>query len=284
MNPDFIKLPKPAGFLNTTLLKTLSKAFGIALVVQWFVPWAGSVFSWDLVNGGLGFTMVWSLLGGAGLIALGFIPEDILKDNLLILLSAVVGVLGLFSLTGLGGSATIGSGIPFLGFLGFIGLMAASVALMRWLGDGFSLFAWVLLIAGLGSMALWLVIPLGGKLPLLDIFTVFGASHTNVVWRIFVFLFYILTIGWGVLALLFVVLPKERAAESWISLLFWLGLVLIPVMSIVLGILGMFSSAWSLVRMLHIFVISVSYIATAFIAGGMILDLAMSGRLKDLFD
>ena len=77
----------------------------------------------------------------------------------------------------------------------------------------------------------------------------------------------VLAIGLGVLAFLLVWLPKDRASEGWVRLLAWAFVLYVPAAVLVLGVMGMFTSAWILIAALHLVVMAVTYLAMAFFAG-----------------
>lgn len=273
-----LSAPDPARFLDDDLLRTLYKALGIALVVQWFVPWMGSAFSWDMMQGGMGFPMIWALLAGGGLIALGFLPDDKLAPGIRKLIAAGIGVLGLVSLTAMGGFG----GVQWFGFFGLMGFATVLFALFLWTRRGYSNLAWILVLVGLGAMALWLLIPVGGQMPLIYTFSVFGESGINIVWRIFYFLLQLVFIGLGVLVLLAVALKKEQADAGWVRLLAWAMLAYIPAALLILGVMGMFTSAWLLIYALHLVILVGSYLVLTVIAGSMVLDAQLDGTFSSL--
>lgn len=279
-----VSAPDPARFLDDDLLHTLYKALGIALVVQWFVPWmslpgVGSAFSWDMMVGGATFPMIWALLGGGGLIALGFLPDEKLAPGLRKLIAAGIGLLGLVSLTLLAGTAP---GAQWFGFFGLVGFVTVLFALFLWTRRGYSNLAWILVFAGLGSMVLWLLVPVGGRMPLVYTFAVFGDGNINIVWRLIYFLLNLVFIGLGVLALLAVALKKEQADAGWVRLLAWALLAFLPAALLVLGVMGMFSAAWFLIFTLHIVVLVTSYLVLTLIAGSMVLDAQLDGTFSSL--
>src|SRR5262249_46311823 len=109
-----------------------------------------------------------------GFVTLSFVPglADKLKPGLLFMIVAGVGELGvLWSWAG-GGSGAMFWG----GGLGLMGLACAVSGLFLWARNGFQQLYWILVVAGLGGLALSLLIPLGGGLPLIMIFTQIGAG------------------------------------------------------------------------------------------------------------
>lgn len=276
-----LSAPDPQPFLDTELLQTLNKALGIALVAQWFVPWMGSIFSWDLLSGAPAFAMVWSLLGGAGLITLGFLPGDKLSENLRTVIAAGIGVIGLVSVATLAGGTP--PGVPFFGFFAWFGILTAAFALFLWTRRGFTKLAWILLVSGLGAMVFWLLVPIEGTMPLVFLFKVFGASGINIVWRIFMFLLMLGFLGLGALAFLFVWLRKDQADAGWVRLLAWALLLYVPAAVLVLGVMGIFTSAWLFIASLHVAVLCVTYLVTTFLAGSIVVDHALDGTIQDLF-
>jgi len=279
-----VSAPDPERFFDDDLLQTLYKALGIALVVQWFVPWVsfglGTAFSWDLTAGSTAFAMIWALLGGGGLIALGFLPAQNLSAGRRKLIAAGIGLLGVFSMAGF--ASIVPPGLPFFEFFGWVGAVVVALALLLWTRRGYSNLAWVLTVAGLGAIALWLLVPVDGKMPLIWMFQVFGAPGINIVWRIFYFLFSLVFIGLAVLTLLAVVLKKEQADAGWVRLLAWAWAAIIPVIVLVLGVVGIFTSAWVLVASLHILVMVVTYLALTLLAGSMVLDEGLDGTFSSL--
>jgi hypothetical protein len=279
-----VTTPDPDRFFDDDLLPTLYKALGIALVVQWFVPWVsiglGTAFSWDLVRGGAAFAIIWSLLGGAGLITLGFLPEDKLAAGIRKIIAAGIGLLGVFGMAGF--ASIIPPGVSFFGFFGWFGAVLVAFALLLWVRRGYSSLAWVLVIAGLGSVALWLLVPIDGELPLIWMFKVFGASGINIVWRIFYFVFSLLLVGLAVLTLLAVVLKKEQADAGWLRLLAWAWALFVPVAVLLLGVMGVFTSAWLLIAALHVLVLTVAFLVMTLLAGSMVVDELLDGTFSSL--
>lgn len=280
MKPPALPLPELTGFRNAEKLRLMSKILGIALLVQWFVPWFGWIFSWDMMVGAGTFSMLWALLAGAGLTALGFIPAQILKDGLLTVIAAGIGLMGVFSLTGMAGA---GPGVvPFLGFFGLMGLVVAGYGLFLWMERGASALTMGLVIGGLSSMAIFLLVPIGGVMPLVFMFKVLGVSGINIIWRIFVLLLFLAYIGLGVLTVMFVVLKRADAAPEWVRLLAWLLMGFPVLAAVLLGIMGMFSSGWSLLAMLHMVVIIGAYLFLLLTAGYMVTEAALDGKLKEM--
>lgn len=286
MDLEKLKLPDPHGFATEDFLKTACKFLGIALVVQWFVPWLSVMsvqFSWDLMSGGGGFAMLWPLLGGSGLIALGFLPDGMLKPGILLSVAAGVALLGLLSFSAFGNPIVSLATPMMMSFLGVFGLLALLFGLMLWMRQGFSAVAWGILLGGLVAIGLWLLVPVRGDMPLIAMFKVLGADGVNFFWRLLFMLLNVAFVGFAVLVGFKVVLPRDAADERWLLPLFWLGLAL-PVVSLLLqGFAGVFDSGWILLIALHILVIVVSYLGLAVLAGFALLGALLDGSFKELF-
>ncbi len=169
--PAIPMLPKLHSFFEVEQTKTFMKFFGIALLVQWFLPWGGSAMSWN----NFGATM-WPLLVGVGFVVLTFVPglADNLKPNLLFLIAAgsgVIGVLWSFSMAG-GLAGALSGGFWSLGF-GSIALATTVTGLFMWARNGYQQAFYMMILGGLVGFALSLLIPFGGTLPLIGIFKFF---------------------------------------------------------------------------------------------------------------
>ena len=289
MDFEEINLPDPFAFVTPEILRQACRVLGIALVVQWFLPWGfgPAIFSWNIIDAGATFSMVWPLLSGVGLIALGFLPEDTLKPGFTLSITAGLGLLGLLSFTS-PGAGFINMFLtmvipPMLSFLGAVGLLAVLLGLLLWMRAGHSLLAWAMILGGIVFMGLWLLVPVEGQMPLIGMFRVLGQSQVNFVWRLIYMLLHLSFVGFAALVVLKVVLPRETADSRWLRPLFWLGLA-IPVASTALqGLAGIFDSGWMLLVALHILVMVASYLAVALLAGVFLLGSFSEGGIKDLF-
>lgn len=254
-------LPKLHTYFEVEQTKTFMKFFGIALLAQWFLPWAGGGFSWSM----FGATM-WPLLVGLGFVVLTFVPglADNLKPNLLFLIAAGAGAVGvLWSFAGTGGLiAALSGGFYAVGF-GSIALVTTVTALVLWARNGYSQAYYLMLLSGLIGFALALLIPMGGTLPLIAIFK-FLPGLWGVLGSIANIIFSLAFIGLLVLLVMNVFLKKEEADRQQVerfasalfvaSLLFPLvrGLLSLPTLSasihgvIVAGIFA-WLSIWGLV-------------------------------------
>ena len=241
--PALPLLPKLHSFFEVEQTKTFMKFFGIALLAQWFLPWTGGRFSWnDFVPN------MWPLLVGLGFTVLTFVPglADNLKGNLLFLIAAGSGLVGiLWSFAAAGGPIFWG-----LGF-GAIALVTTVSALMLWARNGYSQAYYMMLLSGLIGFALALLIPIGGGLPLIRIFS-FGSGLWGVLASIATIITSLAFIGLLVLLVMNVFLKKEDAdkvqVERFASALFVASL-LFPLVIAVLALP-------TLPTMLHVVVIT----------------------------
>ncbi len=164
--PALPLVPKLHRFFEPEQTKTFALVFGIALLGQFLLPGSGpGWFSFSAAT-------MWPLIAGVGFVVLSFVPglADKLPGNTFFVIAAGVGVLGLgFSFAGLAGS-------PYFWFAGFgaLGLAATCAGLFLWARNGYDKFYWILTVSGLGGMALSLLIPFGGGIPLVMIFTQVG--------------------------------------------------------------------------------------------------------------
>jgi hypothetical protein len=196
-------IPKLHSFFEPEQSKTFMLVFGIALLVQWFLPWSGPMMSWDA----FGMTL-WPLLAGAAFTALSFVPglADKLKPNLLFIITAGVGVLGvLWSFAGAAGHLFWASG------LGLIGLASAITGLFLWARNGYKQLYWTLLLSGLIGLGLGLLIPIGGSIPLVAIFTQVGGGVLGVLSGILGIILCLAFIGLIALVVMNVFLKKQDA-------------------------------------------------------------------------
>lgn len=164
--PALPLVPKLYRFFEPEQTKTFALIFGIALLGQFLLPGSGP--GWFAFSAGT----MWPLIAGVGFVVLSFVPglADKLPGNTFFVIAAGVGVLGLgFSFAGLAGS-------PYFWFAGFgaLGLASACAGLFLWARNGYDNLYWILLVSGLGGMALSLLIPFAGGLPLVMIFTQIG--------------------------------------------------------------------------------------------------------------
>ncbi len=170
--PALPLVPKLHRFFEPEQTKTFALIFGIALLVQSFLPWSGP--GWFNFGG----SGIWPMIAGVGLVVLTFVPglADKLPGNTFFVIAAGVGVLGLgFSFAGIAGS-------PYFWFAGFgaLGLAATCTGLFLWARNGYDNLSWVLVVSGLGGMVLSLIIPFGAGVPLVMIFTQIGGMGLGV--------------------------------------------------------------------------------------------------------
>ncbi len=227
--PEIPLVPKLHSFFEPEQSKTFMLVFGIALLVQWFLPWTGPVMSWNL----FGVTL-WPLLAGLGFTVLSFVPglADQLKPNLLFLITAGVGAIGVFwSFAAAGGPVFWGYG------MGLIGLATLISGLFLWARNGYQQLYWTLVLSGLIGLVLGLLIPLGGGLPLVAIFTQIGGGALGVISGIVGMLLSLGFIFLIVLVVMNVFLKKEAADQAEVgrfgSVLFVAALLFPLVQSIV---------------------------------------------------
>jgi len=215
-------VPKLHGFFEPEQARTYALVFGIALLAQWFIPWSGPIWSWDLFG-----STLWPLLTGLGFVVLSFVPglADQIKPNLFFLIVAGAGTVGaLWSFATAGG--------PFFWGWGFgtLGLATLCASLFLWARNGYQSLYWTLLLSGLIALVLGLLIPLGGGLPLIRIFTSIGDGFPHIVARIFGTLFALAFLALIVLLVINVFLKKENAdreqVERFASLIFVASLAL----------------------------------------------------------
>jgi len=251
--PALPLLPKLHSYFEVEQTKTFMKFFGIALLVQWFLPW-GIGWSWN----NFGATM-WPLLVGLGFTVLTFVPglADNLKGNLLFLIAAGAGAVGVLWSFAAAGGVFWGAGF------GAIALVTTVTALILWARNGYSQAYYMMLLSGLVGFVLALLIPIGGGLPLIRIFA-FGSGVFGILASIATIITSLAFIGLIVLLVMNVFLKKEAADKVQVerfasalfvaSLLFPLviGLFGLPTLSIALHIVvvgGVFSwlAIWGLV-------------------------------------
>lgn len=251
--PALPLLPKLHTFFEVDQTKTFMKFFGIALLVQWFLPW-GIGWSWNM----FGATM-WPLLVGLGFTVLTFVPglADNLKGKLLFLIAAGAGAVGV-----LWSFATAGGLFWGAGF-GSIALVTTVTALILWARNGYSQANYMMLLSGLIGFALALLIPIGGGLPLIRIFS-FGSGLWGILGSVATIITSLAFIGLIVLLVMNVFLKKEDADQVQVerfasalyvaSLLFPLvvGLLALPTLSLALHVVvigGVFTwlTIWGLV-------------------------------------
>ena len=168
--PALPLVPKLHRFFEPEQAKTFMLIFGIALLGQFLLPSTGP--GWFAFSAGA----IWPLIVGVGFVVLSFVPglADKLKPNLLFLIVAGSGVLGvLWSWTSAGATGAMWWG----GGLGLMGLTTMLAGLFLWARNGFQQLYWILVVSGLGGLALGLLLPIGGYgLPLIAIFTQIGAG------------------------------------------------------------------------------------------------------------
>jgi hypothetical protein len=162
--PALPLVPKLHSFFEIEQAKTFMLIFGIALLVQFFLPWGGP-FGWLNFSAGT----IWPLIVGAGFVTLSFVPglADKLNPNLLFLIVAGSGTLGL--LWSFAGGA--GSQFFWIGGFGALGLASTCAGLFLWARNGYQQLYWTLVLSGLIGLTLSLLIPFVGGLPLVMIFT-----------------------------------------------------------------------------------------------------------------
>ena len=232
--PAIPMLPKLHSFFEVEQTKTFMKFFGIALLVQWFLPWSGPGMSWN----NFGATM-WPLLVGLGFVVLTFVPglADNLKPGILFLIAAGAGAVGVFwSFSGAGGPIFWGGGF------GLVGLASITTGLFLWSRNGYQQLYWTLVLSGLIGMALALLIPFGGTLPLVAIFTQVGGGIWGILGGIIGIVVSLAFIGLIVLMVMNVFLKKEDAdpvqVERFGSALF-VAAFLFPFVQGVFGLSGL---------------------------------------------
>lgn len=166
--PALPLLPKLHSYFEVEQTKTFMKFFGIALLAQWLLPLGGGAWSWNWFGG-----TMWPLLVGIGFVVLTFVPglADNLKPNLLFLIAAGAGAVGVFwSFASAGGLISLVSGGFWSTGFGAIALVTAVSALFLWARNGYSQAYYMMLLSGLVGFVLALLIPVGGTLPLIGIF------------------------------------------------------------------------------------------------------------------
>lgn len=201
--PAIPMLPKLHSFFEVEQTKTFMKFFGIALLVQWFLPWGGSVMSWNMFG-----TTLWPLLVGLGFVVLTFVPglADNLKPSLLFLIVAGAGSVGV-----LWSFSSAGSPIFWVGGFGLVGLASIITGLFLWSRNGYQQLYWTLVLSGLIGVALSLLIPFGGTLPIIGIFTQIGGGIWGILGGIVGIVVSLAFIGLIVLMVMNVFLKKEEA-------------------------------------------------------------------------
>jgi hypothetical protein len=229
--PAIPLVPKMHGFFEVEQAKTFMLIFGIALLAQFFLPWTGP--GWFNFSAGT----IWPLIVGAGFVTLSFVPglADKLKPNLLFLIVAGSGALGVLWSFAAGGTGQF----FWLGGFGLIGLATAISGLFLWARNGYQQLYWTLLLSGLIGLVLGLLIPFGGGVPLVLIFTQIGIGGALGVIAGIIGL--VLCLGFIFLLVLLVMnvfLKKEAAEQEQVerfgSVLFVAALVVPLVYSIVL--------------------------------------------------
>lgn len=207
--PAIPLLPKLHRFFEPEQARTFMLVFGIALLAQWFIPWSGPIWSWDMFG-----STLWPLLTGIGFVVLSFVPglAANLNSNLLFLIVAGAGAIGTFW-----SFATAGG--PFFWGWGFgtIGVAVTCTGLFLWARNGYQQLYWTLLLSGLIAIVLGLLIPMGGGLPLIRIFTSIGDPAPHIVARIFGTLFALGYIFLIVLLVMNVFLKKEQADKTQVE-------------------------------------------------------------------
>ncbi len=165
--------------------RSFCMVFGPALLLQWFLPWAGgAVWSWS--TGFMGASL-WSLIAGIGLTVLAFAPIPNLKTGHIFAAAAGAGIVGIAWTTASGA----GPVTPFFfsSLFGMLGLAAMSASLFLWAKNGHNALNQNVLWGGVVGLGLGLLIPMGGELPLIGIFKVLGQDGINIIARIFFMLF-----------------------------------------------------------------------------------------------
>ncbi len=229
--PELPFVPKLHSFFEPEQSKTFMLVFGVALLVQWFLPWSGPMMSWDA----FGMTL-WPLLAGLGFTVLSFVPglKDQLKPNLLFIITAGAGTLGV-----LWSFAAGGSHLFWASGLGLIGLASAITGLFLWARNGFSQLYWTLLLSGLIGLGLGLVVPLGGGIPLVAIFTQIGGGLLGVLSGIVGLVLCLAFIALIVLVVMNVFLKKENADLAEVARfgsVFFIAALAIPVVQGIVGL------------------------------------------------
>ncbi len=262
--------------MHASHARTICKIMGVALLVQWFIPLGNGAWMWDA----MGFATIWALLGGIALTAAGFVQHEKLTPGVLVLLALGVGGIGLLSM-GVGFASGM-PGLPSLGFFGIFGMVAVIFGLMLWSRDGGSDIAYWIVVGGVGSMALSLLIPQGGEMPLIAMFKILGQDGMNIISRIFFFLFALLYIGVVVLTVLFVVLKRASVTAKTLNTIATITFAYLTLAPLVLGVFLMFSAGFLLLLMFHMSVILVAYVWLTLYGGTLVFDAAKNGGVKQL--
>jgi len=285
-----LPLPKIQGGLDVHNAKTFCRVFGLALVVQWFLPWGGGVFSWSMFGATL-----WPLLAGAALTALSFINSPALKLGHYVYAAAAAGVVGILysfasagALSGLGGAGAANPAVlkSLYGFIlanawpfnamGLIGIAAACIGSFYWLRNGYSQFVFIMMIVSLSGFVLGLLIPYGGELPIIMIFKALGGPIVAGIFFMVLSLVYLaLIVNW----VLQVFLKKENAdpeqVERHALVLFFFPFVA----SILIGFFTFFSG---FPKALHGVIVNGSFLWLAVWGVTVIVELKNNDGLKDL--
>lgn len=208
--PSLPLVPKLHRFLEPEQAKSLALVFGIALLVQAFLPWG--LGTWINIGAGT----IWPLIVGAGFVALSFVPglADQLKPNLFFLIVAGSGALGVLWSFAAGG---LPLGLFYTVGFGLIGVATVVAGLFLWARNGYQQLYWTLVLSGLAGLFFSLVIPMGGGFPLANIFTQIGGGGMMVVGGIIGCVLSLGYIGLIVLIVLNVFLKKEAADREQVE-------------------------------------------------------------------
>ncbi len=228
--PELPLVPKLQRFFEPEQARTFMMVFGIALLAQWFIPWSGPAWSWDMFGATL-----WPLIAGIGFVVLTFVPglAQNLPPNLLFVIVAGVGAVGTFW-----SFATAGG--PFFWGWGFgtIGVATTCAGCFLWARNGYQQLYWTLVLSGLIALVLGLLIPMGGGLPLVRIFTSIGDPFPHIVARIFGTIFALGYIFLIVLVVMNVFLKKEEADQEQVARHGTLMFVAALALPLVYGLIG----------------------------------------------
>jgi len=214
-------LPLPRIFkgLDTDNARAFCMVFGPALLVQWFLPWAGGqLMSWTSFPGfSLLSTTLWSLIAGIGLTVLAFVPINGLKNSHIFAASAGAGIVGLIWTSAASAGGMFGAPFFFFSLFGILGLTAIVSGLFLWSRNGFKAVYQNLLWGGLVAIAFGLLIPMGGPMPLIAIFKVLGVEMIHIVARIFAMLLSLGFIFLLVLLVMNILLKGEEADRDQVE-------------------------------------------------------------------
>ena len=195
--------------------------------------------------------MLWGFVGGVALLVLGFIdPErERVTRRVAAVVSLGVGVLGLVAMSRLAGPDLTGG--PFHGLFLTAGGVAMAASLALWRTVGWRQPLWVLLLVGVVCVVLWLVVPLGGRVPVAYLASLFQRSGVPVAWRWATLAGFLLPLAVCALAVLFVGVRRREATPGQLRSVFWLATLLLPVVHLLQGFGAMFTTAWAFLAFLH---------------------------------